>query len=693
MNDEPQETSLEYLPSKIATPDQESEVVDFINKNFDDAKRFDASFKLDCFNDWLYKHSVLPGNWGNRFFTKNFVPETMIAARTSCEQTMASLMPTENFFDIWGNEGQDEVAVEKLRVKAKHELLRSNYKIGVYFWGMETIDYGNGVMSTMAEPQWSDRTTYEDTPDPSGFGVDLGFQRKQVREIDIRFRMRVVSRFDCFPYPGGYNDIQQMPFFIVREFVPLSEFRVRAKWKGWKNADKVHGWLFSERASANEGTEFETDNLYLRLAATRWAVNDTTSSVESIRWVELRHYYEAPPGGTGCRAYAVVADVENLMCCRARPYDHAQKPINDLIWQPLDSQLWQAIGVPRLMRSYQDQINVREARFSDMQEFANNPMRIAGPNFGVNPLTRILPKPGRVVHSTGDIKDIRLLEMPQADRGHLEQSDRAHIGIERMTLTDLRGVVGTGASQDATNTTARGKQIYTDNQKQVAAFMTFFQEERGISQQLQQVVSLCQQYAKQDGQTLPIRGKNDVLSRAGALDRNLVTLQPRDIMGEFTVRAVGSVRAMESPTRAQIMMELFEKGAGMPEIRDKYSWARIFENVYEQTMHRPASEFELTEAEKAEKAKVPPPLPDPSLPKFKDLKEYPHAAAAALNRAGLPGVDIALTEADKIKAEAEAAIQIDEAKQTAGTIAQIVTAHTKPPPPISTDNKQPSGVQ
>lgn len=669
---------IDFLPT--TTPQTESEVKDIIGLckgRFDSSRRFDRDFKLQCLNDWYYLNSILPDGWDRRFYTRMFHPETQQAARASVEQVMSAVFPRDNFFDLWGNDGQNDIQVELMREKMKSELLRSQYKINAYLWAMEAINYGNGVICTHAEPQWTEKRVTRPLIDPR-FGVQIGVEKITEKKIESRIRMRVASRFDLFPYPGYYNDVQAMPFFIVREYIPYSVFKERAKWRGWKNSDKVEGWMFSGRYS-RDNDDTETDNLYSRLEATGYGVTGADHGVDSIKFVELWHYYEAPPGGTGCRAYAVIADGKHLMCARSREYDHALKPIADLLWAPVDSQLWQSVGVPRLIRPYQDQINVREAQYSDLMEFYRNPQRIVGPSAGISPLTKLLPFPGQIIKSTGNIQDMKVLEMPPPPPGMLQLSDRAQVGIQRTTLSDMRGVVGTGSANDATNTTASGKQIYTDNQAKAAAFQTLFQEERGVAIQLQQFAGICQQFATQDFETINMRDKNDILQRAGMVEGNQVKFQPEMISGEYTFRAVGSVRAMEGAERAQMMQNFWANVFSDPQLANKYSKHMVVKQTHEMLFHRPISIYEKSPQEMEDDSKIPKPLAPPMLPKFKDLKEYPQAAAAALQRAGLPNQDAPpMTRAQELQAKIAAEQQGIEARTTADTLAHIVKAHAAP---------------
>jgi hypothetical protein len=492
--------------------------------------------------------------------------------------------------------------------------------------------------------------------------------------------MRTVSRFDCFPFPGYYNDIQQMPYFIVREFIPLFAFKERAKWKRWKNADKVKGWTFAGRpTSGDEGSEFEAENLYSRLENTGWCVGGTADGTGTTQFVELWHYYEAPPGGVGCRAYAVIADGEHLLCCRAREYDHAMKPIADLLWQPIDTQLWQAHGVARLIRPFQDQINAREAMYSDLMEFYRNPSRIAGPNLGIKPLTRLLPRPGQIIAATGDPSALRLLEMPPPPQGLLQQSDRAHNGIQRAALTDLRGVVGPGAAQDATNTTATGKRIFSDSQAKIAAFVQLFFESRGIESQLQQFAGLCQQYANPEGEMLTLQEKNDTLQRSGRVNGGRVTLGPPDIAGNYTFRAVGSLRATENPEYAQQLQAFAQMIFSDPELAKDYSKRSFASEAYEVIFHRPLSRHEKSDQEKEQDAKQQPPLPPPTSVKYEKAPREIQMQIEA--REGFEPAQTPMTADQQLEVMRQQARQRElTAQQIGKTVGSLAEKHLAPAP-------------
>lgn len=697
MSDDIKSTSLEFLPNKMADDKDESEVLEFVRAQQRESSRFDRDFKGDCIDDFFYLQSILPSGWDQRFFTQTFQPETAITARDTVEAVMSSLFGGDTFFDLWGDDGQNEVSIEKMREKMKAELLREQFKVQAYLWGQEMVNYGNGVMCTFAEPHWETTTKTEPIIDPN-FGIQIGQREVKERTVQVRSRLRVVSRFDLFPYPGHFNDVQTMPFFLVREFMPLSAFKTRAKWERWKNADKVDGWLFSGRSS-KDTDDYETENLYTRLEATGWGVNGTDFGMGQIKWVELWHYYEAPPGGVGCRAYAVVADGKHLLCCRANKYQHAMKPIADMMMDNIDPMLWQATGIPRRIRPYQDQVNMREAMYSDLMEFYRNPHRIAGPGLGIKPLTRLMPRPGAVTQASGDMNQLKVLEMPPPPPGLLQLADRAHIGIQRASKqTDLgRGIVGNNTGLGEGDKTASGMAQLLNAGAKAATFQTKFQEERGIVPFLQQFGSNIQQYMPAEGEMLNLRQRNDTLRKAGVESNGRVMIRPEDIKGQFTFRAVGSTKAMEDPQRGGAMMQFWSTIFSDPELRSRYSKPRVAASVHEMTFKRPMSEFEKTDAEQQQDQGMIKPLPPQSLVKY---EKAPASVQRQIEqREGFqPATEGGTSPQELQAAKNQAKLNETDAKQIGKSLGAVAESHLKrqPTPPAirppARYGRKPAGV-
>ena len=640
---------MDYLPidADLTDKKQAGDILEFICGQQDSSRRFDRDFKVQAWADFKYLNGKLPEHWRRRFFNQNFLPETLLASRDVRDDVIRTLFSRDNFMDIWAEDGQTDVQIELLRLRTRDALIKAGYKGVVHDWGGEAIDYGNGVCCTYAEPDWDDEDEGAEEPaHDEVFNIHYSAGRQPAGGLRSSLRMYAVSRFDCYPFPGKIADIQRMPFFIVQEDVPWSVFQQRAKWRQWDpdQVNDVKPYAFSDRAGRDDDS-LECDSLFYRLASIGFNVLDEGGSVAAVKFVRLWHYYEAPPGGAGCRAYGVVANGKQIMCCRGRETRHKDKSLADIRWSPgvLAPDLWQCIGVPRMMRPYQDMLNHDDAVYRDSMDYWVRPPRIVGPRFGHKPLTNlrdVLPGTVLGLKDGGDLNDERMLDLHEPSNGLLQLSDRAALGIQRASRTDAaRGIAGknTPAGGSGAIDTATGWRILTNADAKAGALAYMFFEQRGLEPQLRQAVAIVQDITHPDGELLSLPERNAVLQKAG-LAGNRMLVKPQDIAGKVGLRVVGSSQAMDGPEMAANMIGFGKDFFNIQGVIQRYDPIEYAKEVYTVMTHRnDLSRFERSEEERQEIAAKGTPLPPQSKPKFADLaKKFPIAAKKVLEREGLP---------------------------------------------------------
>ena len=631
--------SLEALPVQMPMDaNGEAAVCEHVRERYEAAREFDRPFKESCLKDWKYVNNRLPEDWP--YFWGLFAPETRIACNDTIENIMSTVFPKDNFFDLRACSGQSELQTEIMRECQKFALRRGRYKERYFFWEQDAIVYGNGVLATFAEPEWRKITVEQPILDPYGYGVPMGMQRVQQTKMQVWPQMKNVSRWNVFPFPGPVEggDIQKMPYFVIRRFMPLEAVKAMAKkpWAMWRNTERLQGTYTynGTTGTVSNASETQFEDLWNLLSYAGF--NVTTQQSEGaacVRFCEVLYYYEAPPGERGCRAYAVMCE-NQLLACRGNEYEHAMKPLADIKWQPFHSDLWNCYGVAKEIRAYQDMINVRMAQRFEQVELFLRPPRVVGQAAGNFPLTSLNPWPNGHTRINGDPNAIRTLELPNVRPDMMQDDSDAKIGIQRSTRISnvSKGIADPALGEGATKT-ASGIKFLADSTQRAAALKTLFHEEIGIAPQLMQVGQILQQVLE-DGTVINIGDVNETLKRAGYKGDRL-PVRSADIAGEWEFYAVGSSKAQDLNVLAANMTSFWQPVLSDPEHGKKFDRMEIYKDAHEALFQRPITKYLKTEQDMAETmAQEKPGVPPPMLPKFKDLDTQ--ARDVVKERLGLP---------------------------------------------------------
>ena len=612
---------LTVLPTQFPQNEQEQKkIVGFTQDRIDASREWDRPFKERCLEDWRRFNSRLPENWP--YYWGIFQPETMIACNDTIENLMSTVFPRDNFFDLRASSGQTELQTELMREATRYAMRKAKYKERYFFWEQDAIFYGNGTLATFAEPQWLTNTVQQPMMDPMGYGVQIGMQSVKQTKLSVWPQMRNISRWNVFPAVGPVEggDIQRMPYFIIRRFMPLVALQAMAKkpWAMWQNTEKIKGSYNINRTTGTISNADETQ--FEDLWDLLWyaGYNVTTQQSEGtncMKWCEVYYYYEAPAGGEGCRAYAVTCE-NQLLVCRGNEYEHAKKPIADIKWSPSHPDLWQCMGVPGEIRAYQEIVNIRTAQRFEQTELFLRPPRLVGKASGINPISRLNPWPGSMTEAN-DINAVKMLEFPNI-RGDLMGDDQdAKIGIQRATRISnvSKGISDPGLGEGATKT-AKGMAIMTDSAARATAFKTLFHEEIGVAPQIQQVAQILQQ-VMEPGTIIHIGDVNETLKRAG-INGDMLQLHPQDIAGEWEFYAVGSSKSQDPSVEAHNALQFWGPVLSDPEHGPKFDKMEIYKDQHERIFRRPLSKYLKTEQELQEAINRPKPVAPPMLPKYKD---------------------------------------------------------------------------
>jgi len=629
-------SELEILPLQVMSEQDEQAVVQFVQEKYDGARAFDRPFKCRLLDSWLNFNNRLRDNWS--FYWNVFLPVTQTAVNDTVENIMATVFPKENFFDLRAMSGQTELQTEIMREAQKYALRRARYKERYFFWEHDAIVNGNSVIATFAEPTFKKVTVEQPMMDEFGYGQQIGTQRVQQDKMTLWPVMHNISRFNCFPFPGPVEggDIQTMPFFIVRRFLPLESVKAMAQrpYCRWNHTEELQGLYDVNRGSGlvSSDDELEFEDLWRLLAFGGWNVTGNQETGRgSVKFCEVLYYYEAPPGGRGCRAYAVTCE-NKLLACRGSEYEHALKPLADIKWQVIHPDLWQCIGVPEQIKAYQENVNIRQGFRHDSYEMMRRPMRVVGPGAGIKTLTDLQPYPGAMIPSTGDISQIKMLEFPNANAELFREDDNDRVGIQQATkITNVsKGLNDTQLG--AGSKTAQGIAYLTDATNRASAFKTLFHEEIGVAPQLMQTAQILQQVLEPDT-LIHLADVNETLKKRG-VQGNRMLIHPDDIAGEWEFWAVGSSKVNDPATAANNMQQFWPAVLQDAEHGKKFDRMELYKDAHEMIFNRPITKYLKTDEELKQVEQTPPPLPPQIKVSLKDLD--PEAKMQAEARLGLP---------------------------------------------------------
>lgn len=604
---------------------QEQALTDFVMERYAVSDRFDAPFKRESFRHWQQFKSVLPEKWP--YYSRWFEPETQNACYDIVEGMMAATFAREHPFDVLANDDQNEVQTELMRATMDYVMREKlNYKVGTYDLVQECVIYGNGVMKDYVEPELEiyrgNRTQYIN----NGYGTQQsGVREHRQYNVNVWPRSRIVSRFNCYPAPTG-NAIQVMPYFIERVIVPVKQAQKLGQIYGWKNTDKLQGFMSLDQMEQQaRGTSDEMFwDLRERLRAVGYDVIDSSVDVggnNSVKYTELLIYSEAPVIGRGCARMAVIGDRQ--WCLKAypeNPFFHNLKSYHEIKFAPQDPDLWQAAGVPKLTEDQQMKVNAVSNGIGDILERTRGGgQKIYGPGAGVRQKSDLDPYPTGAIEVDGDPALIRDLEYPDAPQGLWQYLNDARESLKRTSgsadAAEMAGGPGGGDPR-----AGEGKlKLMLGAASAAKSFRWRLAEETGISEGLNIVAQLIQQSVTTE-QKIRIIGENKVLRNAGF--QKFATVTPEDIAGRWQFHAVGASNAYDGQTMAQKLMMWAAGVREMPDVAKRLKQLDLATEIAElDGVHNP-QRFIMSDEELASKMQSErPPLPQ----KVKDSLQYKSA--------------------------------------------------------------------
>ena len=570
-------------PDRLTADQQDKQLAEYVMERMAVSEKYDRPFKEAALYHWKLINNALPEDWP--FWSRHFEPETQNACMDTVEGIMGPIFSKGEVFDLEPVEEADELQTEIMRVLMKYVLReKAKYKLACYYECQEATFFGNGVQRIFPEMRTIRNMKRQMQMAGGPFQVGLGMEAIAQSTTELWPKIKTVSRFDCYPAPTGAT-IQEMPYFIERMIIPLNQLQHKGKLHGYRNMDKVKGWYSMDRqAGTVRGDISEKQfDLYERLAAVGYDVADGNVSEGGnnvVQYVEVLAYWEAPPEGVGGHRMILLANREHVIKeWQENPYHHGQKPYAEIKFMPRDSATWQAKGVPELVKGLQEKLNARTAQLSDIIEIQRNPHTLVEDSAGVQNLAELLPWPGGITR-VKSIGGIQYREHPAASRELFMDIDYTRQGIQRAGGSPdfAAGMSGRAQEQVTGLNTATGVKALLTASNQAKSFKWLMAEETGIADGLNMIASLTQQVLTAPTK-VRIIGENKLLNEAGATQ--FLEVDPRDIACQWNFYAVGSSRATDDATKAQLMLQLLASLAQLPEYAQRIKQVDLANEIAE----------------------------------------------------------------------------------------------------------------
>lgn len=561
--------AIQTEPRSIERQDELTK--DYVLDRFEASRQFDRPFKDAALRHWQQLNNILPADWP--YFSRYFEPETQNSASATIEGIMSRVFEKDNYFEVEPVEEQDEVQTEIMRELMKYVLREKiQYKLMKYYQLQQAVYYGNGVERHIVEPRIVRVTRRVEGMMGDAFQTSMGTNKRIEEIVEIWPKSRIVERFDCFPAPIG-ADIQSMPYFIERQIVPLDRVKAMAKIAGYRNTDKIDGFMSLDRTEGHafaSGDEQDYDQ-FGRLMAIGYDVRGTSRDSgigeNAVKYTEILTYSEAPPGEDGCGRVVVLADREWVLKDTTNPFDHGLKSYSEIKFAPSSATYWQARGVPDLVETLQDKLNVRLAQAGDIIELIRSPMTYVGAAAGVEDLSDLDEWPGAQI-PVADPHAIVERTRPGVPPEIYRDIDYTRAGIQRAggAVDYARGMAGQDSGLSRGTETATGIQLLLNAANQAKTFRWMLAEETGIAAGLNIIASLIQQVVGVP-QKIKILGENKVLTQAGY--KQFLTVTPDDIAGRWNFYAVGAARATELNSQATLITQQLPGMMQMPDVQPR----------------------------------------------------------------------------------------------------------------------------
>lgn len=610
-------TGLTDFPAVITQPrtdaKAERDLVQLVIERMAVSEKFDRPFKEACLRSWTYLNNLLPDDWP--YYSKFFEPETQNASWDMIEGLMSSVFNKERPFDLMPVESQDEIQTEIMRALMDYVLREKvQYKRNLFFQVQEAVFFGNGVAKFCAE-QRRQRLRYKR---PMFANIDfqripLGVEEVMQEIVEQWPSMRVVSRFDCFPSATG-STIQEMPYFIERVIKPLDEIKAMAETNGWRNTDKLLGFMSldqRENAVSGEFSERHFD-LFERFKAIGFDVTDNGVAgvgENAVKYAELLIYSERYPDADGCGRILVVGDRKELLTDPENtdnPFYHGLKSYSDIKFSPISGQSWQSKGVPALIEPMQEKLNQRMNAIGDIIEDATKPMTLVQKS-AIDDITDLEPYP-RAIVEVNDLNGIKWREPMRVPPDAWSDVSMTRASLQRSggSLDVTRGIdasqSGFGRGQD----TATGISMLINAANSAKSFKWRLAEETGITEGLNIIASIIQQVMTEP-QVVRILGDNRTLTNAGY--KQFINVDPIEIAGRWNFFAVGASSSVDEATQAEVLTRIVTGWMQLPDVAPRVKQRDIAIEVAEKSGVRNPSRFFMSDEEFQQKqAEQPDPL-------------------------------------------------------------------------------------
>ena len=476
------------VPPQRLSPEDEKKLSGKIKSRFDESARWDQPWKDQNLVSFKYLNDSLPEDWP--YFSKVFESETRRVTDETVETIMAEVFGRDVGFLLKPRGGQDDLARTKLQQLMRYIFNLMGHKALKFQQFQECVAYGHGIQFHFTKPYFRRKMVRQQVPGPIP-GM-LGFKNGIEDSVEFWPAGKIVSRFDFYPAPLGHS-IDSMPYCFVVERRLLDGVKWQGKQNGWNHVDELKG---AALYAAREGVAWTSDTVVSYSLAERLASIGIDSregwgqQSNGDRYAELLWYFEANPWGSGLGRLTLLSEWKILQDWAGCPWLHGEKPLSEIFFaRKQDPDLWQADGLPWIIRQYQEKLNERSSLISDVIAETAFPMLLVDKSKldGKVNMDWFDFAPGRKIPVVGDPKSVAAPAFTARIPQELwDEMDLSRASIQRLSkvFDATRNIGGASSGVGEAAKTARGLGMIIQQAQSSVTFKLLYAEETGIKKGL-----------------------------------------------------------------------------------------------------------------------------------------------------------------------------------------------------------------
>jgi len=289
----------------------------------------------------------------------------------------------------------------------------------------------------------------------------------------------------------------------------------------------------------------------------------------------LLWYFEANPWGSGLGRLTLLSEWKILQDWAGCPWLHGEKPLSEIFFaRKQDPDLWQADGLPWIIRQYQEKLNERSSLISDVIAETAFPMLLVDKSKldGKVNMDWFDFAPGRKIPVVGDPKSVAAPAFTARIPQELwDEMDLSRASIQRLSkvFDATRNIGGASSGVGEAAKTARGLGMIIQQAQSSVTFKLLYAEETGIKKGLELDLANTQE-ALTDEQVISVTDPPPMLS--SLLVNGGMPIGPGDVAGDWHIEPVGASESANSDEKVQKLQAWLQAWAQQPQIAGVINW-------------------------------------------------------------------------------------------------------------------------